>query len=98
MERQLNTNYFESSPGNRSSSRLLGFIVVTYALLLSTSIIILGHIEGASIITTAAAAGTTFTTIAGPAMAFMFFKSGQGGKTEEVKAENKIEESVNQDK
>jgi len=69
------TGYFEASPGNRSSSRLLGFIVTTYALLLSTVIIWLGHIEGSSVISTAAAAGTVFTTIAGPAMAFMFFKS-----------------------
>lgn len=68
------TNYFEQSPGNKSSSRLTGFIVIMYALLLSTQVLILGFISGAPIIIAASAAGTMFTTHAGPAMAYMFLK------------------------
>ena len=64
--------YFEDPKGNKSSGRILGFIVTLYALALSTAIVVLGYIEGTSVLTTAASAGTIFTTMAGPAMFFMF--------------------------
>ena len=64
--------FLQDAKGNDSSTRLLGAIIIIYALLLATAIIILGAVSGVSILLTATAAGTTFTTIAGPAMLFLF--------------------------
>lgn len=76
----MKTNYFEDSKGNKSSSRLIGFIVIMYALLLVTAVILIGVHEKSSVIQTAVAAGTLFTTIAGPAMYYLF-----NNKREEIK-------------
>ena len=72
--------YFTDRNGNKSSTRLIGFIVIMYALLMSTSILIIGFFEESKVMVTAAASGTLFTAIAGPAM-FYLFKN----KTEELK-------------
>ena len=64
--------FFQDRYGNYSSSRLLGFIVVICALVLTTTVLILGYISGASMILVATAMGTTFTSIAGPALVYMF--------------------------
>lgn len=64
--------FFRDSVGNRSSSRLLGFIVSCYALVLATAILGIGYVNKDSAILLATSAGTIFTTIAGPAMFFMF--------------------------
>lgn len=77
---ETKVGYFQDGDGNNSSSRLLGFIVTLYALGLATSVIALGHIEETGIMVTAAAAGTIFTTIAGPAMLFMFSNKKEEGK------------------
>lgn len=74
--------FFEDGLGNKSSSRVLGFTVTLYALLLATSVLGLGFIEGTKVMVSAAASGTIFTTIAGPAMFFMF-----SNKQEETKKE-----------
>lgn len=63
------TGYFEASPGNKSSSRLIAFIVIVWALVLATAVVWFGR---DNIIVAAAAAGTIVTTIAGPAFIFLF--------------------------
>lgn len=72
--------YFEDAIGNKSSSRLIGVTVVYYALVLATMVQILGFIEGTKVMVTAAASGTVFTTIAGPALFYLF-----NNKKEEIK-------------
>ena len=64
--------FFQDTNGNRSSSRLVGVVVIFYALLLSTGVLLFGYFEKSSVMVTATASGTIFTTIAGPAMYFLF--------------------------
>lgn len=66
----MKTSYFHSISGNKSSSRLIGFIIILVALLDINVILYLGR---ESIVNAAVAAGTLFITIAGPAMGFLFF-------------------------
>jgi hypothetical protein len=77
--------FFRDAKGNRSSSRLIGVLSVGYALLQSTMIIILGHFETASIITTSAAASANFLAIAGPAMVYLY-----NNKKEELNGKVKV--------
>lgn len=64
--------FFEDGRGNKSSSRLIGFTTVLYALLQSTVIIVLGYLEGSSVIATAGASSANFAAIAGPAMVYLY--------------------------
>jgi len=77
----MKTGFFQSISGNNSSSRLIAFIVVIVALIFAQEVIYFGK---QSVIESAAAAGTIFLTIAGPAMAFVFMQ-----KKTEVKQEIK---------
>ena len=61
--------FFCSLRGNRSSSRLIGFIVVVAALIFAQEVLYFGR---DNVVMAAAAAGTIFITIAGPAMVFLF--------------------------
>lgn len=65
------TGFLEVSPGNKSNSRLIALIVVIWALVLSTIVLIFSKDE---IINGAIAAGTLFITMAGPAMTFVFMQ------------------------
>ncbi len=62
-------NYFNSISGNRSSSRLIAFIVIMVALLDCNLVLYLGK---DNVLNSAIAAGTLFITMGGPAMAFLF--------------------------
>lgn len=64
--------FFTDSQGNKSSTRLIGFIVILYSLVLVTSVLVMGFVEKSSVLLTAAAAGTLFTTTAGPCMFYLF--------------------------
>ena len=75
----MKTGFFESITGNRSSSRLIGFIVIIATLLFVQEILWFGR---NNIIQAAISAGTIFLTIAGPAMAFLFAQ-----KKTEIKSE-----------
>lgn len=75
----MKNGFFDSITGNKSSSRLIGFIIIIFALLENAAVLWLGKSE---IIQSAIAAGTLFITIAGPAMAFLFFQKGQEIKQE----------------
>jgi hypothetical protein len=88
--------YFEDGKGNKSSSRLMGVSVVFYALLLSTVTLVFGFLEETKVILSAAAAGTVFTTIAGPAMFYLFNNKVEEGKQlveEECDDKNKIKKN-----
>lgn len=61
--------YLQDSNGNRSSSRLIGTIVIVVALIFAQEVLYFGRED---IMVAAAAAGTIFITVAGPAMAFLF--------------------------
>jgi len=72
-------NFFKDLRGNLSSSRLITFIIVIVALIYSGAVIWFGR---ESVMLAAAAAGTLFTTIAGPGLVWMY---------NQKKNENKIE-------
>lgn len=84
----MKNGFFDSVSGNRSSSRLSGFIIILAALLFGQEVIWFGRAE---ILTASISAGTIFMTIAGPAMLFMF----QNKQTEVKHEENKPPESNN---
>lgn len=65
----MKSSYFEDSDGNKSSTRLLGFIVVIWSLVLASCVLYFGK---DNVILAAAASGTIFTTIAGPTLLWMF--------------------------
>ena len=64
--------FFESKPGEKSSSRLSSFIVTIAALFLAQEVILFAYWMKTDVILAAASAGTTFITIAGPSMYFMY--------------------------
>jgi di/tricarboxylate transporter len=68
--------YFEDSHGNKSSSRMIGVLVVCYALLLATAVLVFGFMEKTTVMLSAAAAGTIFTTIGGPGLVYLFTNKG----------------------
>jgi hypothetical protein len=74
------SGFFESIRGNKSSTRLIGFVVIIIALVFSQEVLWFGRED---IVQAAIAAGTIFITIAGPAMFFMFEQ-----KKTEVKQED----------
>ena len=63
------SGYLESIRGRKSSSRLIGCIVIIIALVFAQEVLYFGR---DNVIVAAAAAGTIFITIAGPALIFMF--------------------------
>ena len=76
----MKTGFFESISGNKSSSRLIAFIVIMVALIFAQEVIYFGKDK---VIEAATAAGTVFLTVAGSAMGFMFLQ-----KRTEVKQES----------
>ena len=63
------SKYLQDNKGNNSSSRLIALIVVLVALIFAQEVLYFGRED---IMVAAAAAGTIFITIAGPALAFLF--------------------------
>ena len=76
----MGNGFFDSIRGNKSSSRLIGFIVIIVTLIFVQEILWFGR---ENIIEAAISGGTIFLTIAGPAMAFLFVQK----KYNEVKKE-----------
>lgn len=76
----MKSGFFQSISGNNSSSRLIGFIIIMFALIENIVVLIIGRDD---IVQSAIAAGTLFITIAGSAMAFLFAQ-----KSQEIKREN----------
>lgn len=75
----MKNGFFDSISGNKSSSRLIGFMVIMVALAYSGWVIWLGRTD---VVQAATASGLLFITIAGPAMGFMW-----GQKINEIKQE-----------
>ena len=65
----MKAGYFEASNGNKSSTRLIGFIVVIAALVLAQEVV---YFDKDNPVTAAATSGTIFITIAGPVLAFIY--------------------------
>jgi len=74
--------FFQDKHGNKSSSRLAGIIVIVCALIFAQEVLWFGRED---VVLAAAAAGTIFLTIAGPAMGFLFWQK----KTEVEDPDNK---------
>lgn len=68
----MKTGFFQSIGGNNSSSRLIGFVVIVYAMVMSFLVLYLGSEKDESIVSLATASALTFTTIGGSAMVFLF--------------------------
>lgn len=68
----MKNGYFQSISGNRSSSRLIGAVVIMYAMIMSFLVLYWGHQKSDSMIELATASAICFTTIAGSAMVFLF--------------------------
>ncbi len=83
----MKSGFFQSISGNNSSSRLIGFIIIMFALIENIVVLYIGRDD---IVQAAIAAGTLFVTIAGSAMAFLFAQKGQ-----EIKRENNQQENEN---
>jgi len=66
------TGYFQDDKGNKSSSRLSSFIVTMAAIALSEQVLLFAYLGKSDILLAAASAGTTFISIAGPSMYFMY--------------------------
>lgn len=75
----MKAGFFESVTGNKSSSRLIGFVVIGATLVFVQEILWFGRED---IIQAAIGAGTIFLTIAGPAMAFLFAQKKTETKSE----------------
>ena len=78
----MKNGFFEGVSGDRSSSRLSGFIIILMALIFAQEIIWFGR---AQIMIAATAAGTEFLTVAGSAMLFLFQNKQVEVKHDELK-------------
>ena len=76
--------FFDAVSGNRSSARLIGFVIIIVALIFAQEVLYFGS---ANVILAAAAAGTIFITIAGPVLVYLYANKQTEVKHEEVKQE-----------
>lgn len=67
----MKTGFFKSISGRDSSTRLIGFVVILGALLMSEQVLYYGR-NSENLLLVATAAGTLFITIAGPVLVWMF--------------------------
>ena len=82
----MKTGFFEDSNGNKSSSRLIAVIMIGSGLLMSCSFIVIGLLlPDVSLLKIATAIGLLFSSVAGPALLFLFAQKKEEGKQEEVK-------------
>jgi hypothetical protein len=83
--KDMKTGFFQSISGNNSSSRLIAFIVIIYALVESSAVIYFGRSDIAA---SALASGSLFFAKAGSAMAFMFLQKKTELKQEKNETPN----------
>lgn len=79
----MKTGFFQSISGNKSSSRLIGFLVIIYAMLMGFLVLYWGKEGKEGMIALATASGVLFTTIAGPILIWLYNQ-----KKTEVKQES----------
>ena len=82
--KEIKDGYLRSIAGRKSSSRLIGFIIVISALVFVQEIL---WFERDNIIQAAISGGTLFLTLAGPAMYFLF-EQKKNEKTEDNSSQN----------
>jgi hypothetical protein len=78
----MKNGFLKSISGRDSSTRLIGFVVILYAMLMSYLVLYWGKEKDESIMMLATSVGTLFTMIAGPVFVWMY-----GQKKTEVKQE-----------
>lgn len=78
----MKNGFLQSISGRQSSTRLIGFIVIAYAMVMSYLVLYWGKEAGSDILQLALSSGTLFTMIAGPILVWMY-----GQKKTEVKQE-----------
>ena len=79
----MRTGFFDSISGNKSSARLLGFIIIGFALIFVQEVLYFGR---GNIVESAIAAGSLFVTIAGPTLIYLYSNKQTEVKHEEVKS------------
>jgi len=78
--------FFEDQNGDKSSSRLIAVIMIGFGLIMSSSFILIGLLRPeVDLMKTALAIGVLFSSVAGPALLFLFAQKKEEGKQEEVK-------------
>lgn len=90
----MGNGFFQSTNGNNSSTRLIGFVVIVAALLMAEQIIYYGR-NSENLLMIATAAGTLFDMIAGGAMLWMFGQKKTEVKYGEPKKEKNKEDGDN---
>jgi hypothetical protein len=83
----MKNGFLQGADGNNSNSRLIADIVILVALIYSGILIYVGHKANESTLQIATGAGLMFTTIAGPALIFLFAQKKT--ETDLIKDENK---------
>jgi ABC-type Fe3+-siderophore transport system permease subunit len=78
----MKNGFLKSISGRDSSTRLIGFAVIPYAMLMAYLVLYWGKEAGSDIMQLSIAAGTLFSMIAGPTFVWMY-----GQKKTEVKQE-----------
>ncbi len=68
----MNNGFFDSTQGNKSSTRMFGGGIILYAMIMGFMVLLLGFFTEESILALAPISAATFTGIAGPAMIYMF--------------------------
>ena len=77
------SGFFQDARGNDSSSRLIGFICVMAGVFAGGVLTYIKYKQPeADILIMATAGGLAFTTISGPALAFLFFQRKTESKEE----------------
>lgn len=76
--------FFDAVSGNRSSARLMGFIIIIIALVFAQEVLYFGR---DNVVLAAAASGTIFITIAGPTLLYLYQNKQTEVQHEEAKQE-----------
>ena len=71
-ERGMKTGFLKSISGRDSSTRLIGIVVIGYAMLMGYLVLYWGKEADSDILQLALSAGTLFTMIAGPVLVWMY--------------------------
>jgi hypothetical protein len=66
--------FFQDTNGNKSSARLLAFILIVTSLVFAQQFIIFAIIQKINVLLISSAVATTVTTISGGAMLYLFGK------------------------
>jgi len=79
----MKRGFLQSISGRDSSTRLIGFLVIIGALLMSEQVLYWGR-NSENLLLVASAAGTLFMTIAGPVLVWMFNQKKTEVKQEKI--------------